>query len=260
MSKWPKEGQEQPTTDQYVVTSLAKSQQEVVEQTQLQMNSLPLNPAKAAIKASQETGNCGQWANEARRLSTELETARTKREQRKNAPRRPLDGSLRVLRTGLERARIPGWGQQQQQQQQTGWDSRVEDSKILDEPRRSSSHVSRPTKLYTTRASVEEALKSSRYAALAASGWRVVHPHDHPLPSSRSRNSFTHACPSAPGTTSSTGSTSISAPSPTTGHISISNFNHLTLTLFTHSLNALTPRDFRLALRIGPNHPPNPRP
>ncbi|KNZ56289.1 hypothetical protein VP01_2440g1 [Puccinia sorghi] len=68
--------------------------------------------------------------------------------------------------------------------------------------------------------------------------------------------------PSSPAPTSSSGFTSISPPSPTNltyflllfiyhhPDIAISNFNHLTLTLFTHSLNALTPRDFRLALRI----------
>ncbi|PLW05665.1 hypothetical protein PCASD_26243 [Puccinia coronata f. sp. avenae] len=123
---------------------------------------------------------------------------------------------------------------------------------------------SRPTKLYTTRASVEEALKSSRYAALAASGWRVVHPHDHPLPLVALQKQFHPRLPFRswnhildwlhlhlrPVTDE-------------LDHhpdISISNFNHLTLTLFTHSLNALTPRDFRLALRIDRIIPPNPRP
>ncbi|KAA1116459.1 hypothetical protein PGT21_014542 [Puccinia graminis f. sp. tritici] len=117
-------------------------------------------------------------------------------------------------------------------------------------------------RLYTTRESVEEALRSDeRYSALASSGWQIV-----PLParlpsvvvlqkSFPPRQPFgswdailawidLHLRPIA---------------NELDHHpdVSITNFNQLTLTLFTHSVNALTPRDFRLALRIDQVVPKN---
>jgi hypothetical protein len=90
--------------------------------------------------------------------------------------------SLRVLRTGLERARIPRMGGSSSSSSRRDGLAVWKTARYSTSPDDHHPTSSRPPKLYTTRASVEEALKSSRYAALAASGWRVVHPHDHPLP------------------------------------------------------------------------------
>jgi len=108
---------------------------------------------------------------------------------------------------------------------------------------------------YTTRESVLQVLHSPPYDILPRAGWAVVQHPD----SSSSRLALQKSLPPT------------NSPFPSCTHIlqwlhlhlapiadqldhhpdiAISNFNHLTLTLFTHSFNALTPRDFRLALRI----------
>ncbi|KAA1073851.1 hypothetical protein PGTUg99_009670 [Puccinia graminis f. sp. tritici] len=136
---------------------------------------------------------------------------------------------------------------------------REESARIL-EPGRST----KVPRLYTTRESVEEALRSDqRYSSLASSGWQIISlpllPHVVALQKSfPPRQPFgswdailawldLHLRP-------------IATELDHHPDVSITNFNQLTLTLLTHSLNALTPRDFRLALRIDQVVPKNPNP
>lgn len=107
-------------------------------------------------------------------------------------------------------------------------------------------------RMYTTLDAVQDALHTPRYAALRASGW---HAHSRAYPPGVVLRK--HFPPRQPF-----GSWDavlawlhdhlrpLAAELDHHPDISISNFNHLTLSLCTHSCNALTPRDFRLALRI----------
>ncbi|KNF03028.1 hypothetical protein PSTG_03623 [Puccinia striiformis f. sp. tritici PST-78] len=108
---------------------------------------------------------------------------------------------------------------------------------------------------YTTRESVEEALRSDRYNSLAGSGWRI---DDILLPDQSAVVVLRKDFPANQPFRSwheildwvQNDLRPIADELDHHPDISITQFNHLRLTLFTHSLKAITPRDFRLAVQI----------